>query len=80
MIKMATLAPDGSAWVQVFNELIADVKAKTDKNVEFRVYPEHNHLLIPGEGKCTPDEYQKTGHVDRAVIDDLAQWINKVKK
>jgi hypothetical protein len=50
------------------------------RKVEFKLYPEHNHLLIAGEGKCTPDEYQKVGHVDKAVIDDIAEWIKKVKK
>lgn len=49
-------------------------------NVEFKLYPAHNHLLIPGIGKCTPAEYQIAGHVDRAVIEDIAAWIEKVKK
>jgi hypothetical protein len=49
-------------------------------NVEFKLYPAHNHLLIPGEGKCTPEEYQKVGHVDKVVIDDIVKWIEKVKK
>jgi TRAP-type C4-dicarboxylate transport system substrate-binding protein len=39
VIKMVTLAPEGSAWMQVFNELNADVAAKTDKKVEFKMYP-----------------------------------------
>ncbi len=50
------------------------------ENVEFKLYPAYNHLLIAGEGKCTPEEYQKVGHVDKAVIDDVAAWIEKVKK
>ncbi len=49
-------------------------------NVEFKLYPAHNHLLIPGKGKCTPAEYQIAGNVDRAVIGDIAAWIEKVKK
>ena len=49
-------------------------------NVEFKLYPAHNHLLIPGEGKCTPEQYQKLGHVDKVVIDDIVKWIEKVKK
>lgn len=56
-------------------------KALAEKdNVEFKSYPAHNHLLIPGKGKCTPAEYQVAGHVDRMVIDDIVQWIEKVKK
>jgi fermentation-respiration switch protein FrsA (DUF1100 family) len=49
-------------------------------NVEYKMYPALNHLLIPGEGKCTPAEYQKTGHVDKVVIDDIVKWIEKIKK
>ena len=39
VIKIATLAPEGSAWMQVFNELNAEVMAKTQKTVRFRIYP-----------------------------------------
>jgi fermentation-respiration switch protein FrsA (DUF1100 family) len=49
-------------------------------NADFNLYPAHNHLLIAGEGKCTPEEYQKSGHVDKMVIEDIAAWINKVNK
>lgn len=56
-------------------------KALSDRSqVEFRLYPANNHLLIPGEGKCIPEEYQEAGHVDKDVIDDIARWIEKVKK
>lgn len=44
------------------------------------MYPAHNHLLIEGEGKGTPAEYQKAGHVDRLVIEDIAEWIKRVKQ
>ncbi len=47
------------------------------KNVEFKIYPELNHLFIEGEGKSTPAEYQKAGHVAKIVIDDIANWIKK---
>ena len=39
VIKIATIAPDGSAWMQLFNELNADLKAKTDNRIRFRIYP-----------------------------------------
>lgn len=39
VIKIATIAPDGSAWMKVFSELNADLKAKTDNRVRFRIYP-----------------------------------------
>ncbi len=39
VIKIATLASEGSPWMQVFNELNADIMKKTDKKVRFRLYP-----------------------------------------
>jgi dipeptidyl aminopeptidase/acylaminoacyl peptidase len=48
--------------------------------VDLNLYPANNHLLIPGEGKSTPEEYQEPGHVDKRVIEDIADWMNKAKK
>jgi dienelactone hydrolase len=47
------------------------------KNVEFKLYPKLNHLLIEGEGKSTPSEYENAGNVSVNVIDDIANWIKK---
>ncbi len=41
----------------------------------FHLYPALNHLGIAGEGKGTPDEYGKPGHVDATLIDDIARWM-----
>jgi len=49
----------------------------TRKNVVLKSYPKLNHLFSEGEGKCTPSEYEKEGHVARYVIDDLANWIKE---
>jgi uncharacterized protein len=38
-------------------------------------YDSLNHLFIEGQGKATPAEYQKPGHVAAAVIDDIAAWV-----
>jgi TRAP-type C4-dicarboxylate transport system substrate-binding protein len=38
-IKIATLAPQGSAWMQTFNDLNAAVKKKTNNGVRFKIYP-----------------------------------------
>ena len=38
LIKIATLAPEGSAWIQILSELNAEVGRKTNKKVQFRVY------------------------------------------
>jgi len=45
------------------------------KNVTFKSYPSLNHLFIEGEGKLTPAEYEKSGHVAPVVIEDIAAWI-----
>jgi hypothetical protein len=43
--------------------------------VTFKLYPTLNHLLIAGDGKSTPAEYEKAGHVAEAVVADIAEWI-----
>jgi hypothetical protein len=44
-------------------------------DVQFKLYPELNHLFIAGEGKITPAEYQNAGHVAEQVILDISEWI-----
>jgi TRAP-type C4-dicarboxylate transport system substrate-binding protein len=39
LIKIATLAPEGSAWMQTFNALKSEILNKTDKAVRLRIYP-----------------------------------------
>ncbi len=39
IIKMATLAPEGSSWMQTFNLLNTMVMKKTENKVQFRIYP-----------------------------------------
>lgn len=46
-------------------------------DVTIKSYPTLNHLFIVGDGKSTPAEYQKAGHVADAVLDDIAGWIGK---
>ncbi|HYG61435.1 MAG TPA: alpha/beta fold hydrolase [Thermoanaerobaculia bacterium] len=47
------------------------------KNVTFKSYPNLNHLFMEGEGKATPSEYERPGHVAAVVIDDIAEWVGK---
>jgi dienelactone hydrolase len=47
------------------------------KNVRFKSYPRLNHFFIAGEGKSRPEEHDKAGHVDKEVIEDVAQWVKK---
>ena len=46
-------------------------------NVTFHSYPALNHLFIAGTGRSLPAEYGTAGHVDAAVIGDIADWITK---
>lgn len=43
--------------------------------VTFHVFDTLNHLMIAGEGKSSPAEYQKKGFVDEAVIEVIRDWI-----
>ena len=45
------------------------------KNARFVLYEKLNHLFIAGEGKITPAEYQKPGHVDARVIEDVSIFV-----
>jgi len=45
------------------------------KNVTMRSYAKLNHLFVAGEGRSTPEEYDKPGHVAEEVIVDIADWI-----
>jgi len=46
------------------------------KNVTLKLYPDLNHLFIAGTGPSLPEEYQKPGHVNEQVINDIAAWIS----
>jgi TRAP-type C4-dicarboxylate transport system substrate-binding protein len=38
-LKIATIAPEGSTWHRIMEELNTDVKAKTQNRVSFKIYP-----------------------------------------
>jgi hypothetical protein len=44
-------------------------------DVQLKLYPGLNHLFMAGEGKSTPAEYEKAGHVAAEVVADIAAWI-----
>jgi fermentation-respiration switch protein FrsA (DUF1100 family) len=41
----------------------------------FRSYPDLNHLFIPGEGPENAKEYQRLGHLDPRVVEDVARFV-----
>lgn len=40
-------------------------------------YPDLEHHYLAGTGKATPAEIFRPGHADRAVIDDVAAWVQR---
>ncbi|MEL7669107.1 DUF3887 domain-containing protein [Methanobacterium sp.] len=57
---------DFKGWKDVLNN---------KENAALKVFPELNHLFIAGEGKSSPQEYMVEGHVEKEVIDSIAEWI-----
>jgi dienelactone hydrolase len=45
------------------------------KRAKLKLYPALNHLMIPGGGASMPEEYDVPGHVDEAIVSDIAAWI-----
>lgn len=59
--------PDVAAWR-------AALAGHPAASVELR--PTLNHLLVPGSGPSSPEEYQeRPGHVEPALVERLATWI-----
>ena len=41
----------------------------------FKWYKSMSHLFVSGKGKAKPEEYTQPSHVDKKVVNDLAEWI-----
>ncbi|MFP4697448.1 MAG: DUF3887 domain-containing protein [Eubacteriales bacterium] len=52
-----------------------DAVESQNKN-EFISFEKLNHLMMPGEGKSTPDEYNSPNEVDNKVIEAIVNFIN----
>ena len=39
LIKVATLAPDGSSWIKTFQAMVSEISKKTENKVQIRLYP-----------------------------------------
>ena len=39
VIKLATLAPDGSSWIEIFSDLNVELNEKTNNGVKLKIYP-----------------------------------------
>jgi hypothetical protein len=47
-------------------------------NASLKRYPSLNHLFIAGSGTPRPGEYESPGHVDEAVIEDIAAFAQRL--
>lgn len=77
-LKIPVLILQGGRDFQVppatnFNEWKAALASH--RNVTLKLYPGLNHLFIVGTGVSMPNEYEKPGHVDQQVVDDITAWI-----
>ncbi|MEI9948702.1 MAG: alpha/beta fold hydrolase [Pseudomonadota bacterium] len=50
-------------------------KLDSKKGATLRTYPSLNHLFVSGSGTPGPSEYERPGHVDDAVVQDIGEWI-----
>lgn len=81
-LKMKILIMQGGRDYQVtmkdFDLWKTGLKGK--KNVSFKLYPELHHLFMKGSGQTklsVPSEYMMEGHVEKAVIDDIAGFMKQ---
>lgn len=49
-----------------------------NKNSKTVIYPKLNHMFFAGEGVSIPSEYEKVGHLDEQVLNDIVSWINSL--
>jgi dienelactone hydrolase len=80
-LRMPLLILQGERDYQVTKADFAGWKSAlgSQPGVTFKLYPDLNHLFIAGEGKSTPDEYERPGHMAESVIGDIAEWILNAK-
>lgn len=53
-------------------------KGNSNKFSRTRIFEGLNHMFIYGTGICLPAEYEKVGHVDLAVIEEIKNWIKEL--
>jgi dienelactone hydrolase len=75
-VRLLVLQGDRDYQVSPASDFGAFRKALAGKsNATLKSYPSLNHLFEAGEGRSTPDEYNRPGHLDSAVLDDIVAWL-----
>ncbi len=49
------------------------------RHAELRLYPMLDHLFSAGTGKSEPADYEKPGHVDARVVQDIADFVRSAR-
>lgn len=74
-LTIPALVLQGERDYQVTMQDFAGWKAAARPGIQYRSYPELNHLFQPGEGKSTPAEYQKAVPFSAVAAGDIAGWV-----
>lgn len=80
LLKQPMLILQGESDYQVTMTDFANWKnaLAARKNVTFKTYPNLTHTFMESAGgKPSPKDYEKTAHVSRQVVSDIADWILK---
>lgn len=74
-LSQPMLILQGGKDYQVTEKDFANWKAALSgrKETTFKFYPNLFHLFMRGDK--TPADYEKPGHVEKVVVDDIASWI-----
>jgi fermentation-respiration switch protein FrsA (DUF1100 family) len=80
VLRQPILVLQGGRDYQVTAEDFEGWRAKLAgrDDATLKLYPKLNHLFEEGEGKATPAEYMRPGHVAEYVVSDIAEWIKAI--
>ena len=76
-LEIPILVVQGGRDYQVSTKDLDGWKSALDghPNTTLKLYPSLNHLFMEGQGKSTPAEYEKPGHVAEPVVKDISSWL-----
>ena len=77
-LKIPILALQGLSDYQVTRTDLAgwEKALAGHSNVTMKTYPGLCHLFTPAGSPPSPADYDKPGHVAKAALDDIANWVN----
>lgn len=48
-------------------------------SAEFSLYPDLNHVFVPGQPPSSPCSSYSQGNVDRRVVNDIVKWLTEIQ-